>query len=896
MQVVLMVKSRIQSIVILILLMLSVSQFIIGFEQGTNNGNRVIAKTCNYNNVKSDGGAIIGTDTLIVLSPEEETMTAVYGDDLSVCGKLVEDNNGNCLLDSNDTLLSSKIINIYWDNSLIPISTTTNESGVFISNLSIVGSGFGPYNLTIEFRGETNYKQTQKLAKVVVKHTPVLNVSIEREVVAPGQINIQNAELRVDSTSNLTLGKMNVSIGLADIPETWKQIEVTNGGFSTTVDIPSNVSLQDHTLYISVLNTSYYVNKNYTYSIKVWANIGELSKYHGVERSITNGTVSTSYYPPQYPDIYENKIVWIDSRNSTQEVHLYDIFTNSERLISTSNETISDLHIYGSYIVWKEILDLDNHTIYLYNLSNNTKTTIFNMSLHTVSSIAIYKNIIVWSEDDWGDDGTASYIYNISNRTKWRFVEGIATDFSIYDDKIIWVGINYTLGGRNIYIYNMTTNRKEMVTNDSINKYEPKIHGDKMTWMVSESNVLHIYIYNITARSSRLLTNSSFNQTFPQIFESALVWADYRNENNEIYLCDLTTNKEFRITNNSAYQGFPKIYGSRIIWLDNRTGNWDVYMYDMNKAPTINNVGPLTNNTITIKEGEKQDFYMKTGDVDNDLLWITWIVDNITESSSNAICTTNTTYTYIADYRSTGMHTIKVEISDGYYNVSKVWSLNVINVTCPINDVAFSPLSNTTQIKEGESQKYSISGSSELPITYCWYVDDVLLPLNSSAYSYAANHTSAGTHRIKVVISNGESNFTTEWALIITDVDRPPQILTFDPLVDPTINEGEKQRFAISAYDPDGDKIDVTWYLDGIVVSSSDVYTFSPNYTSAGIHVVKIVVSSGEFSASHEWLVNVNDVSVPEKKPTPQKGFFIPGFELYVTLIGVLAIAIRKRL
>jgi beta propeller repeat protein len=874
-------------------LILSVSQFAIGLDYGLDSVDPAIAKISDYKNVKSSG-ATISPDTLMILYPEEELLAAIYGEYLLVCGKLVEDSNGNHTVDSNDTPLSDKIINIYWNDNPVAInSTTTNESGVFISNLFIVESGFGPYNLSVAFRGDAFYNPIQKTVKVVVKHKPVLNVSIDREVVASGQINIQNAELKVDTTNNLTLGKMNVSVGLTDVPETWKLTEAVNGSFSTTVDIPSNVSLQDHTLYINILNSSHYVSSNYTYIIRVWTNTGDPFKYRGLERHITNGTVSRLY--GQYPGICKNKIVWIDARNSSQEIHLYDVFTNAERIISTSNEKILDLHIYGDYIVWKETLDFENHTIYLYNISNNTKMALLSAPIQSVSSIAIYGNIVVWSEDDWGDNGVVSYIYNITNRTKWRLTEDLATDFSIYEDKIIWVGINYTMRSRNVYIYNMTTNRKEMVTNDSINKYEPKIHGDEITWMVFENNIWHVYIYNMTTKTSRILTNSTYNQTYPEIYGNTLVWADYRSGDNEIYMCDLATNKELRITNNSAYQGFPKIYGSRIIWLDNRSGKWDVYMYDMNKAPTINNIGPLTNNTITIKEGEKQDFYMKAEDVDNDLLWITWQEDNRIESSS-AIGTINTIRTYNANYSSAGSHTIKVEISDGIYSISKTWSLNIVNTPCSITDVVYSPISNTTSIREGESQKYNISGNSELPITYRWYIDNVSLSLNSSDYSYNADHTSAGTHKIKVIISNGESALTSEWTLVVTNVDRPPQILAFDPLINPRINEGEKQKFVISVYDPDEDKINVTWYLDGVVVSSSNAYIFSTNYTSAGIHVVAVIISSGGFSATHEWSANVNDVPEPAKKLTPQKGFFIPGFELYIILIGALVIMIRRKM
>jgi len=92
-----------------------------------------------------------------------------------------------------------------------------------------------------------------------------------------------------------------------------------------------------------------------------------------------------------------------------------------------------------------------------------------------------------------------------------------------------------------------------------------------------------------------------------------------------------------------------------------------------NKPPIINSFFPLTNPTIN--ESQSQKFNVSASDPENDPITYKWYLDGISTG------VTTKSYTYNADFNSSGIHNVTVFVSDNQgNNVSKEWSLTVINV------------------------------------------------------------------------------------------------------------------------------------------------------------------------------------------------------------------------
>ena len=90
-----------------------------------------------------------------------------------------------------------------------------------------------------------------------------------------------------------------------------------------------------------------------------------------------------------------------------------------------------------------------------------------------------------------------------------------------------------------------------------------------------------------------------------------------------------------------------------------------------------------------------------------------------------------------------------------------------------------------------------------------------------------------------------------------------PRIDWYSPAsLSPGVNEGSSLAFAQFSSDPDGDPLSYSWELDSVLQATTQNWTYSPDFYSAGLHSVKVTVSDGSLSDSQEWQVTVNDVAV----------------------------------
>lgn len=97
---------------------------------------------------------------------------------------------------------------------------------------------------------------------------------------------------------------------------------------------------------------------------------------------LTETQISTGGEAPYgfSPAIYEDKVVWQDSRNrfnnqGTDDVYMYDLSTKKETRITTPNDRLGGKpDIYGNRIVWDDWSN--GRSIYVYNISTSNRSQI----------------------------------------------------------------------------------------------------------------------------------------------------------------------------------------------------------------------------------------------------------------------------------------------------------------------------------------------------------------------------------------------------------------------------------------------------------------------------------------------------------------------------------------
>jgi hypothetical protein len=108
----------------------------------------------------------------------------------------------------------------------------------------------------------------------------------------------------------------------------------------------------------------------------------------------------------------------------------------------------------------------------------------------------------------------------------------------------------------------------------------------------------------------------------------------------------------------------------------------------VNYKPVIGSYDPLVDPII--KEGENLTFGVTAHDPEGYPLTYQWYIDGHLLASEQG-----STYTYHADYNSSGLHNITVIVSDGKLNVSHQWNLTVLNVNLLPTIRIISPTNGT---------------------------------------------------------------------------------------------------------------------------------------------------------------------------------------------------------
>jgi len=121
--------------------------------------------------------------------------------------------------------------------------------------------------------------------------------------------------------------------------------------------------------------------------------------------------------------------------------------------------------------------------------------------------------------------------------------------------------------------------------------------------------------------------------------------------------------------------------------------------------------------------------------------------------------------------------------------------------------------------------------------------------------------------QIKVIYTPYDGqDYGTPQEVTITISNAAPEVTSWYPSTDPTINETQSQTFNVTCFDADGDTLNITWYIyysNGTLKDQTpgDTYTFYAEESSAGTYTIILVVSDGQNETSHQWILTV--------QPTP---------------------------
>ncbi len=273
-------------------------------------------------------------------------------------------------------------------------------------------------------------------------------------------------------------------------------------------------------------------------------------------------TISAQAWNEQQPDTDGQRVVWQDSRNSTDK--------------STDN-LLNDFDIFGA-----NLADLKPYQLTGARQQQN----------HPV----VWGNIAAWA--DFRDaqapqDQQAGniYLYDIPGGKETAIATARSAQVRPVTNGSVVVWVDYRNepdpNGTNsdIYAYDIATGQEFPITTAPGTQTDPAISANIVVWAdyrKSEDDS-DIYGYDLTTKREFLVTDAPGSQVRPAIWGNLVVWTDFRNEpdkvngtNSDIYAYDLNTKQEFPVFVGPGRQDNPKTASGVIAWEDSTKGNSDV--------------------------------------------------------------------------------------------------------------------------------------------------------------------------------------------------------------------------------------------------------------------------------------------------------------------------------
>lgn len=219
-------------------------------------------------------------------------------------------------------------------------------------------------------------------------------------------------------------------------------------------------------------------------------------------------------------DIYDNKLVWSDTRNDKESVNskehleevnsdifMYDLKTDKMTQITTDKAAQIKPTIWGEYLAWQDNRNdeiKDGHPrwdIYLYNMKNKEEIRITReRGVHT--NCDLNENLLVW------EDG----------RNYWG-LQSIRLESEVPSNNT------------DIYMYDIKKQRYLSLAHGRDRQAHPKIEGEFVVWqqMKGLNRNGDIVLMNLDTMKTKNITKDKHNQKKPFISDEIIAWVDERN-------------------------------------------------------------------------------------------------------------------------------------------------------------------------------------------------------------------------------------------------------------------------------------------------------------------------------------------------------------------------------
>jgi beta propeller repeat protein len=232
--------------------------------------------------------------------------------------------------------------------------------------------------------------------------------------------------------------------------------------------------------------------------------------------------------------IFNNYLVYPDSRTGYAQIYLYDLNTKTEKAITTTPGYRSFPDIWGTKVVWQDnSIPANGNDIFMYDINTQVTTQLTNDTADEYNP-SVGSKWISWTK---GNGSTAAiYAYNISTgQTQLVVSEPGADNSRVSGNTITWNDQRRGTSFSDVYMMNLKNSIEQLVSDGVDYDGRPAVSGQNIVYVDFSSTQGDIKEYNILTKQTLFITKNQYTQSQPSIDGQNIIWVDYRNGPPEIY-------------------------------------------------------------------------------------------------------------------------------------------------------------------------------------------------------------------------------------------------------------------------------------------------------------------------------------------------------------------------
>jgi beta propeller repeat protein len=141
------------------------------------------------------------------------------------------------------------------------------------------------------------------------------------------------------------------------------------------------------------------------------------------------------------PDIYNDKIIWLDYRSGRSEVYMYDLQANQEMKISYNLGNCTLCKMYENTIIWMALINNSN-SLFKYDIPSGRISKIDLKSPEEINVYHFNNEFLVWSNVPTNDSNSDIFLYyflenrvvQITTNDSCQYGPIIANDYILWSD------------------------------------------------------------------------------------------------------------------------------------------------------------------------------------------------------------------------------------------------------------------------------------------------------------------------------------------------------------------------------------------------------------------------------------------------------------------------------